>query len=271
MRAYFSLDKAVKSEILARLNNIDKALEAELIDSFNRRRVEMAPLIAKTLNFNEEIGGFTSANLSDSELIEEVRKSFSTDRYPEDVSKNYYDFVEEDLKREQLTSYFNLLPEWEVDRDLLTELTDRVSLGDSRIEYALEIGEASSINPTMSALEYIAVMGDDVLRNTRVGYTINKDNLVELEIQQKLVPVTREDQANPLPLREARQWRELDPTDTLRVMFDKPLNLGTSNDQEELESSIREHVLEKMAEAYADYSDLLPSGGEDMQVFRIEK
>lgn len=54
-------------------------------------------------------------------------------------------------------------------------------------------------------------------------------------------------------------------------MFDKPLNLGTSNDQEELESSIREHVLEKMAEAYADYGDLLPSGGEDMQVFRIEK
>ena len=53
MRAYFSLDKAVNSEILARLNNIDKALEAELIDSFNRRRVEMAPLIAKTLNFNE--------------------------------------------------------------------------------------------------------------------------------------------------------------------------------------------------------------------------
>jgi hypothetical protein len=271
MRAYFSLDKAVKSEILARLNNIDKALEAELIDSFNRRRVEMAPLIAKTLNFNEEIGGFTSANLSDSELIEEVRKSFSTDRYPEDVSKNYYDFVEEDLKREQLTSYFNLLPEWEVDRDLLTELTDRVSLGDSRIEYALEIGEASSINPTMSALEYIAVMGDDVLRNTRIGYTINKDNLVELEIQQKLVPVTREDQANPLPLREVRQWRELDPTDTLQVMFDKPLNLGTSNDQEELESSIREHVLEKMAKAYADYGDLLPSGGEDMQVFHIEK
>lgn len=271
MRAYFSLNEAVKGEILARLNNIDKALETELIDTFKRRRVEMAPLIAKTLNFNEEIGGFTSANLSDSELIEEVRNSLSTDRYPEEVSKNYYDFVEEDLKREQLTSYLNLLPEWEVDYDLLNELTTRVSLGDTRIEYALEIGEASSINPTMSALEYIAVMGDDVLYNTRIGYTINKDNLVELEIQQKLVPVTREDQANPRPLREVRQWRALEPADTLQAMFDKPLNLGTSNGQEELESSIREYVLEKMTEAYADYGDLLPSGGEDMQVFRIEK
>ena len=261
MTAYADIDLAVKEEIMKRLRKQNKPLHQDACEAFESRRLDMTNIIAQTLDFSEELCAYIPKNISDSEFENIISRSIVDADNAEPVARLYYDPIEEDVKRDELTPYHNILPDWEKDEDLIRILTMDISIPDCKYDCTFNVEEAARMNPTMEALAYICVLGDEAPSRTKVSLII-WGCYASIRISQLLINKYRGSSESPASDWGEPDWEELWDTHALVYCIgsvdDADIDLDTLyaiEDEGEKEQFVRDWITHEWAEAYADYAE----------------
>jgi hypothetical protein len=261
MTAYADIDLAVKEEVMKRLRKQNKTLHQDACEAFKTRRLNMTSIIAQTLDFSEELCAYIPKNISDSEFENIISRSIVDADNAEPVTRLYYDPIEEDVKRDELTLYHNILPDWEKDEDLIRILTTDIGFIDCKYEYALNVEEAARLNPTMEALAYICVLGDEAPSRTKVSLLI-WGCYASVRVSQFLITKHRGVEESPDATWGAPSWEELWDTHGLVCCLgsvdDADIDLDALyaiEDEAGKEQFVRDWITHEWAEAYEEYAE----------------
>lgn len=261
MTAYADIRFAVQDEIADRLHRQNKKLYREACEAFESRRLDMTNIIARTLNFSKELCAYIPANISDSEFEDIVSRSIVSADEAGEVARLYYDPIEEDVKRDELTLYHNVLPDWEKDEELIHVLTTDIGFNDCKYEYVLDIEKAARLNPTMEALAYICVLGDEAPSRTKVSLII-WGCYASVRVSQFLIAKHRGVEESPDATWGAPSWEELWDTHALMLCLgsvdDADIDLDALygiEDEAGKEQFVRDWIVREWADAYKDYAE----------------
>lgn len=272
MTAYADIDLAVKEEIMKRLRKQNKTLHQDACEAFKTRRLNMTSIIAQTLDFSEELCAYIPKNISDSEFENIISRSIVDAENAEPVARLYYDPIEEDIKRSELTLYRDVLPEWEKDEDLIRVLTMDISLPDCKYDCTFNVEEAARINPTMGALLRVAILGDEAPSRTKI-YVLIWGCYASIRVAQLLINKYRGSSESPASDWGKPDWEELWDMHDLADCFDlddAKIDLDTLNAIEgeaEKEQFVRDWVTGVWARKYPENADsFLDEWAKEMQV-----
>lgn len=261
MTAYADIDLAVKEEVMKRLRKQNKPLHQDACEAFESRRLDMTSIIAQTLDFSEELCAYIPKNISDSEFENIISRSIVDADNAEPVARLYYDPIEEDVKRDELTLYCNLLPDWEKDEDLIRILTMDISIPDCKYDCTFNVEEAARMNPTMEALLRVAILGDEAPSRTKVSLLI-WGCYASIRISQLLINKYRGVEESPDATWGAPSWEEVWDTHALMNCLGTVDNadidldaLYSIEDEAGKEQFVRDWITHEWAEAYADYAE----------------
>lgn len=272
MTAYADIDHAVKEEVMKRLRKQNKTLHQDACEAFKTRRLNMTSIITQTLDFSEELCAYIPKNISDSEFENIISRSIVDADNAEPVARLYYDPIEEDVKRSELTLYRDVLPEWEKDEDLIRVLTMDISLPDCKYDCTFNVEEAARINPTMEALLRVAILGDEAPSRTKI-YVLIWGCYASIRVAQLLINKYRGSSESPASDWGKPDWEELWDTHDLADCFDlddAKIDLDTLNAIEgeaEKEQFVRDWVTGVWARKYPENADsFLDEWAKEMQV-----
>lgn len=272
MTAYADIDLAVKEEIMKRLRKQNKTLHQDACEAFKTRRLNMTSIITQTLDFSEELCSYIPKNISDSEFENIISRSIVDADNAEPVARLYYDPIEEDVKRSELTLYRDVLPEWEKDEDLIRVLTMDISLPDCKYDCTFNVEEAARINPTMEALLRVAILGDEAPSRTKI-YVLIWGCYASIRVAQLLINKYRGSSESPASDWGKPDWEELWDTHDLADCFDlddAKIDLDALNAIEgeaEKEQFVRDWVTGVWARKYPENADsFLDEWAKEMQV-----
>lgn len=272
MTAYADIDLAVKEEVMKRLRKQNKTLHQDACEAFKTRRLNMTSIITQTLDFSEELCAYIPKNISDSEFENIISRSIVDADNAEPVARLYYDPIEEDVKRSELTLYRDVLPEWEKDEDLIRVLTMDISLPDCKYDCTFNVEEAARINPTMEALLRVAILGDEAPSRTKI-YVLIWGCYASIRVAQLLINKYRGSSESPASDWGKPDWEELWDTHDLADCFDlddAKIDLDTLNAIEgeaEKEQFVRDWVTGVWARKYPENADsFLDEWAKEMQV-----
>lgn len=272
MTAYADIDLAVKEEIMKRLRKQNKTLHQDACEAFKTRRLNMTSIIAQTLDFSEELCSYIPKNISDSEFENIISRSIVDADNAEPVARLYYDPIEEDIKRSELTLYRDILPEWEKDEDLIRVLTMDSSIPDCKYDCTFNVEEAARINPTMEALLRVAILGDEAPSRTKI-YVLIWGCYASIRVAQLLINKYRGSSESPASDWGKPDWEELWDMHDLADCFDlddAKIDLDTLNAIEgeaEKEQFVRDWVTGVWARKYPENADsFLDEWAKEMQV-----
>lgn len=272
MTAYADIDLAVKEEIMKRLRKQNKTLHQDACEAFKTRRLNMTSIIAQTLDFSEELCAYIPKNISDSEFENIISRSIVDAENAEPVARLYYDPIEEDIKRSELTLYRDVLPEWEKDEDLIRVLTMDISLPDCKYDCTFNVEEAARINPTMGALLRVAILGDEAPSRTKI-YVLIWGCYASIRVAQLLINKYRGSSESPASDWGKPDWEELWDMHDLADCFDlddAKIDLDALNAIEgeaEKEQFVRDWVTGVWARKYPENADsFLDEWAKEMQV-----
>ena len=272
MTAYADIDLAVKEEVMKRLRKQNKTLHQDACEAFKTRRLNMTSIITQTLDFSEELCAYIPKNISDSEFENIISRSIVDADNAEPVARLYYDPIEEDVKRSELTLYRDVLPEWEKDEDLIRVLTMDISLPDCKYDCTFNVEEAARINPTMEALLRVAILGDEAPSRTKI-YVLIWGCYASIRVAQLLINKYRGSSESPASDWGKPDWEELWDTNDLADCFDlddAKIDLDTLNAIEgeaEKEQFVRDWVTGVWARKYPENADsFLDEWAKEMQV-----
>lgn len=272
MTAYADIDLAVKEEVMKRLRKQNKTLHQDACEAFKTRRLNMTSIITQTLDFSEELCAYIPKNISDSEFENIISRSIVDADNAEPVARLYYDPIEEDVKRSELTLYRDVLPEWEKDEDLIRVLTMDISLPDCKYDCTFNVEEAARINPTMEALLRVAILGDEAPSRTKI-YVLIWGCYASIRVAQLLINKYRGSSESPASDWGKPDWEELWDTHDLADCFDlddAKIDLDTLNAIEgeaEKEQFVRDWVTGVWARKYPENADsFLDKWAKEMQV-----
>jgi hypothetical protein len=272
MTAYADIDLAVKEEIMKRLRKQNKTLHQDACEAFKTRRLNMTSIIAQTLDFSEELCAYIPKNISDSEFENIISRSIVDAENAEPVARLYYDPIEEDVKRNELTLYRDVLPEWEKDEDLIRVLTMDISLPDCKYDCTFNVEEAARINPTMGALLRVAILGDEAPSRTKI-YVLIWGCYASIRVAQLLINKYRGSSESPASDWGKPDWEELWDMHDLADCFDlddAKIDLDALNAIEgeaEKEQFVRDWVTGVWARKYPENADsFLDEWAKEMQV-----
>lgn len=272
MTAYADIDLAVKEEIMKRLRKQNKTLHQDACEAFKTRRLNMTSIIAQTLDFSEELCSYIPKNISDSEFENIISRSIVDADNAEPVARLYYDPIEEDVKRSELTLYRDILPEWEKDEDLIRVLTMDISIPDCKYDCTFNVEEAARINPTMEALLRVAILGDEAPSRTKI-YVLIWGCYASIRVAQLLINKYRGSSESPASDWGKPDWEELWDMHDLADCFDlddAKIDLDTLNAIEgeaEKEQFVRDWVTGVWARKYPENADsFLDEWAKEMQV-----
>lgn len=272
MTAYADIDLAVKEEVMKRLRKQNKTLHQDACEAFKTRRLNMTSIITQTLDFSEELCAYIPKNISDSEFENIISRSIIDADNAEPVARLYYDPIEEDVKRSELTLYRDVLPEWEKDEDLIRVLTMDISLPDCKYDCTFNVEEAARINPTMEALLRVAILGDEAPSRTKI-YVLIWGCYASIRVAQLLINKYRGSSESPASDWGKPDWEELWDTHDLADCFDlddAKIDLDTLNAIEgeaEKEQFVRDWVTGVWARKYPENADsFLDEWAKEMQV-----
>lgn len=261
MTAYPDIRFAVQDEIADRLHHQNKNLYREACEAFESRRLDMTNIIARTLNFSKELCAYIPANISDSEFEDIVSRSIVSADEAGEVARLYYDPIEEDIKRDELTLYHNVLPDWEKDEELIHVLTTDIGFNDCKYEYVLDIEKAARLNPTMEALAYICVLGDEAPSRTKVSLII-WGCYASVRVSQFLIAKHRGVEESPDATWGAPSWEEVWDTHALMNCLGTVDNadidldaLYSIEDEAGKEQFVRDWIVREWADVYKDYAE----------------
>lgn len=272
MTAYADIDLAVKEEVMKRLRKQNKTLHQDACEAFKTRRLNMTSIITQTLDFSEELCAYIPKNISDSEFENIISRSIVDADNAEPVARLYYDPIEEDVKRSELTLYRDVLPEWEKDEDLIRVLTMDISLPDCKYDCTFNVEEAARINPTMEALLRVAILGDEAPSRTKI-YVLIWGCYASIRVAQLLINKYRGSSESPASDWGKPDWEELWDMHDLADCFDlddAKIDLDTLNAIEgevEKEQFVRDWVTGVWARKYPENADsFLDEWAKEMQV-----
>jgi hypothetical protein len=272
MTAYADIDLAVKEEIMKRLRKQNKTLHQDACEAFKTRRLNMTSIIAQTLDFSEELCSYIPKNISDSEFENIISRSIVDADNAEPVARLYYDPIEEDIKRSELTLYRDILPEWEKDEDLIRVLTMDISIPDCKYDCTFNVEEAARINPTMETLLRVAILGDEAPSRTKI-YVLIWGCYASIRVAQLLINKYRGSSESPASDWGKPDWEELWDMHDLADCFDlddAKIDLDTLNAIEgeaEKEQFVRDWVTGVWARKYPENADsFLDEWAKEMQV-----
>lgn len=261
MTAYADIDLAVKEEIMKRLRKQDKTLNQDACEAFKTRRLNMTSIIAQTLDFSEELCAYIPKNISDSEFEDIISRSIVGVDEAGEVAHLYYDPIEEDVKRDELTLYHNILPDWEKDEDLIRMLTMDISIPDCKYDCTFNVEEAARMNPTMEALLRVAILGDEAPSRTKV-YVLIWGCYASIRISQLLINKYRGVEESPDATWGAPSWEEvwdthalmncLGTVDNADIDLDALYALEAEADKEQF---VRDWIVREWADAYKEYAE----------------
>lgn len=272
MTAYADIDLAVKEEIMKRLRKQNKTLHQDACEAFKTRRLNMTSIIAQTLDFSEELCSYIPKNISDSEFENIISRSIVDADNAEPVARLYYDPIEEDIKRSELTLYRDILPEWEKDEDLIRVLTMDISIPDCKYDCTFNVEEAARINPTMETLLRVAILGDEAPSRTKI-YVLIWGCYASICVAQLLINKYRGSSESPASDWGKPDWEELWDMHDLADCFDlddAKIDLDALNAIEgeaEKEQFVRDWVTGVWARKYPENADsFLDEWAKEMQV-----
>lgn len=272
MTAYADIDLAVKGEVMKRLRKQNKTLHEDACEAFKTRRLNMTSIIAQTLDFSEELCAYIPKNISDSEFENIISRSIVDADNAEPVARLYYDPIEEDVKRNELTLYRNILPDWEKDEDLIRILTMDISIPGCRYDCTFNVEEAARINPTMEALLRVAILGDEAPSRTKI-YVLIWGCYASIRVAQLLINKYRGSSESPASDWGKSDWEELWDMHDLADCFDlddTKIDLDALNAIEgegEKEQFVRDWVTGVWARKYPENADsFLDEWAKGMQV-----
>jgi hypothetical protein len=261
MTAYADIDLAVKEEIMKRLRKQNKTVHQDACEAFKTRRLNMTSIIAQTLDFSEELCAYIPKNISDSEFEDIISRSIVGADEAGEVARLYYDPIEEDVKRDELTLYHNILPDWEKDEDLIRMLTMDISIPDCKYDCTFNVEEAARMNPTMEALLRVAILGDEAPSRTKVSLLI-WGCYASIRISQLLINKYRGVEESPDATWGAPSWEELWDTHALMLCLgsvdDADIDLDALyaiEDEAGKEQFVRDWIVREWADVYKDYAE----------------
>lgn len=261
MTAYADIDLAVKEEIMKRLRKQNKTFHQDACEAFKTRRLNMTSIIAQTLDFSEELCAYIPKNISDSEFEDIISRSIVGADEAGEVARLYYDPIEEDVKRDELTLYHNILPDWEKDEELIRMLTMDISIPDCKYDCTFNVEEAARMNPTMEALLRVAILGDEAPSRTKV-YVLIWGCYTSIRISQLLINKYRGVEESPDATWGAPSWEELWDTHALMLCLgsvaDADIDLDALyaiEDEAGKEQFVRDWIVREWADVYKDYAE----------------